>query len=202
VNTLRRRGRHWEACNTDIPGFLAPLASTMTLHGVRATVLGAGGAARAVVDALVTAGARVTIAARNPERARALAHASGAQLGSWPPAASSWELLVNTTPIGTFPDVEASPLPDGPFNEGVVYDLVYNPPETRLLRDARANGCRTLGGLDMLIAQAERQFEWWTGRPAPAGVMRHAALEALGSGDWRAREIGSAHGAATIERAR
>jgi shikimate 5-dehydrogenase len=90
-------------------------------------------------------------------------------------------VLVNTTPIGTFPDVEASPLPEGPFTGRLVYDLVYNPPETRLLREARLAGCRTLGGLDMLIAQAERQFEWWTGMPPPAAVMRQAAVDALGS---------------------
>lgn len=202
VNTLRRRGQQWEACNTDIPGFLAPLTSMMALRGIRATVLGAGGAARAVVDALLTAGARVTVAARNPVRARELAEASGVQAGSWPPGAGSWDLMVNATPIGTFPDVDDTPLPGGPFGTGVVYDLVYNPPETRLLRDARAAGCRTLGGLDMLIAQAERQFEWWTGRPAPDGVMRRSAHEALASDDWRARDAGGAHRVATIERAR
>jgi shikimate 5-dehydrogenase len=75
--------------------------------------------------------------------------------------------------------VDESPFPGGSFTGQLVYDLVYNPPETRLLRDARAAGCRTLGGLDMLVAQAQRQFEWWTGRKPSERVMRDAALRAM-----------------------
>jgi shikimate 5-dehydrogenase len=87
--------------------------------------------------------------------------------------------LVNATPVGTFPETSESPLPGGPFDGELVYDLVYNPLETRLLREAHAAGCRTIGGLAMLIAQAQRQFEWWTGQTADAQVMRDAALAAL-----------------------
>ena len=88
-------------------------------------------------------------------------------------------MLVNTTPLGTTPAVEESPLPNGPFTGDIVYDVVYNPAETRLLREARAAGCTTIGGLEMLIAQAERQFEWWTGAPPAPGVMLSAAQSAL-----------------------
>jgi shikimate 5-dehydrogenase len=86
---------------------------------------------------------------------------------------------VNTTPVGTRPDVEATPLPDGPFTGRLVYDLVYNPTTTRLLADAAAAGCDTIGGLEMLVAQAVRQFAWWTGqRPAPR-LFREAAKTEL-----------------------
>jgi 3-dehydroquinate dehydratase/shikimate dehydrogenase len=180
ANTLRRcRSGGWDARNTDVEGFLVPLRSSVDVAGKRVTVLGAGGAARAVVDGLVSAGARVTISARNQRRAADVAGASTVSIAAWPPESGSWDVLVNTTPIGTTPDVDESPLPDGPFTGELVYDLVYNPVQTRLMRDAAMAGCQTIGGLDMLVAQAERQFEWWTGNTAPAGVMRHAALRTL-----------------------
>jgi shikimate 5-dehydrogenase len=104
---------------------------------------------------------------------------TGASVTAWPPAPGSWDVLINTTPVGTAPRVDETPMPEGLFTGRLVYDLVYNPIETRLLRDARAAGCRTLGGLDMLIAQAQRQFEWWTGMRASDRVMREAAINAL-----------------------
>jgi len=82
---------------------------------------------------------------------------------------------VNATPVGTAPDVEASPMAGCRLDGGTVYDLVYNPTETALLRAARASGCRTIDGLDMLVGQAAAQFAWWVGRPAPVGMMRAAA---------------------------
>jgi shikimate 5-dehydrogenase len=97
----------------------------------------------------------------------------------------SWDLLVNATPLGTWPDVDASPMAGQPLDGRIVYDLVYNPPETHLLREARAAGCTTIGGLGMLVAQAGHQFEWWTGRPAPLAVMQAAATGELA---WRAAD--------------
>jgi 3-dehydroquinate dehydratase/shikimate dehydrogenase len=182
VNTLRRDGDKWLGCNTDVTGFLAPLQTTIRTRGTRAAILGAGGAARSVSVALASAGVHVTIAARRPEQARAVAALTGAAVSAWPPAPQSWDLLVNATPVGTAPNVDASALPDGyPFQPGgTVYDLVYNPPQTKLLQDAARAGCRTIGGLDMLIAQAQAQFEWWTGRKPSDRVMREAALARLG----------------------
>jgi 3-dehydroquinate dehydratase/shikimate dehydrogenase len=179
ANTLRyTRGRS-EACNTDVAGFLAPLAAQgVELRGTRVTVLGAGGAARAAVEALISAGAHVAISTRRRAQADAAARDFGCDVAAWPPAAHSWDVLVNTTPVGTAPAVDETPLPHGPFTGPLVYDLVYNPSTTRLLRDAARAGCRTIGGLDMLVAQAERQFEWWTGTKAPALVMHDAALRA------------------------
>jgi 3-dehydroquinate dehydratase / shikimate dehydrogenase len=179
VNTLRRSGTRWLGCNTDVEGFLRPLQELLPLVGARATILGAGGAARAAAEALCAAGASVSIAARRRDRAEALAARVGGTVAQWPPAAHSWDLLVNATPVGTAPAIHDTPLPEGPFTGSLVYDLVYNPPETALLATARAAGCRTLGGLDMLVAQAQRQFEWWTGLRASATVMREAARAAL-----------------------
>ena len=91
----------------------------------------------------------------------------------------SWDLLVNTTPVGTHPDVDRSPVYAADLAGGLVYDLVYNPRPTRLLRDAAAAGCRTLDGLDMLVAQAVRQFAWWTGVTPDARVLHEAAERRL-----------------------
>lgn len=182
VNTLRRDGAKWFGTNTDVTGFLAPLEGAMhTTRGVRATVMGAGGAARSVTVALASAGVRVSIAARRAEQAQAIAALTGAALSNWPPDPESWDLLVNATPVGTAPQLDESPLPANYLfhSGGTVYDLVYNPPQTKLLQDAARAGCRTIGGLDMLVAQAQAQFEWWTGgRPADR-VMREAALRRL-----------------------
>jgi 3-dehydroquinate dehydratase/shikimate dehydrogenase len=179
ANTLRRAGSEWLASNTDVAGFLAPLGERLELRDARVTVLGAGGAARAVVEGLRSAGARVSIAARRRDAALELAARSGSSLAPWPPPADSWDVLVNATSVGTAPASGDTPLPHGPFTGQLVYDLVYNPPETQLLRDARAAGCETLGGLDMLVAQAALQFQWWTGHTPSADVMRDAAIRAL-----------------------
>lgn len=180
VNTLRLQNGRWLGCNTDVTGFLAPLQSITRLPGLRATILGAGGAARSVSVALTSAGVHVSIAARRRAQAQSIAALTGATIAAWPPEPGSWDVLVNATPVGTTPD-DASPLPDDyRFSDGgLVYDLVYNPPQTRLLRDAARAGCRTLGGLDMLVAQAQAQFEWWAGARATDRVMRDAALKQL-----------------------
>jgi 3-dehydroquinate dehydratase/shikimate dehydrogenase len=182
ANTLRRDGDGWRATNTDVAGFLAPLDERqVALSGLRAAVLGAGGAARAVVAALRGRGARVTVHARRDEAAREIVGELGGAAGAWPPPPGSWDLLVNTTPLGGPDRREESPLPDGPFDGRFVYDLTYGRGDSRLIREARDAGCRTFDGLAMLVAQAERQFEWWTGRAPAAGVMRAAAERRLGA---------------------
>lgn len=181
VNTLRRVGSKWLGCNTDVTGFLSPLESTPKLKGARATVLGAGGAARSVAVALASAGVRVTVCARRSDQSRSIAALTGARVGEWPPAPGSWDILINATPVGTAPRTDQSPLPPGfPLDGDLVYDLVYNPTETVLLREAVKAGCRTIGGLDMLVAQAQAQFEWWTEQRPADRVMREAAVARLG----------------------
>jgi 3-dehydroquinate dehydratase/shikimate dehydrogenase len=182
ANTLRRRGEAWEATNTDVAGFLAPLDAVFDrpLRGSRAAVIGAGGSARAVIVALRSRGSRVSVHARRPEQALDVSGPLGAELGRWPVPAGSWDLLVNCTPLGGAARRDESPLPDGPFTGSLVYDLTYGAGESALLRDARAAGCATLDGLPMLIAQAGRQFEWWTGQAPASNVMREAAQVKLG----------------------
>jgi 3-dehydroquinate dehydratase/shikimate dehydrogenase len=181
VNTLKRAGgaNSWLARNFDADAFLDPLDRRgVALTARRAVVLGAGGAARAAAWALRTRGAIVAIAARDPERAEALARDLGVSAVSWPPA-PGWDLLVNATPVGTWPHGDASPLDRGHGSGPIVYDLVYNPRETTLVRWAREAGAIAIGGLEMLISQAGRQCEWWTGRAIDRAVFARAAAEFL-----------------------
>ena len=111
---------------------LAPLDAHGDVGGVRSTVLGAGGAARAVAVALASRGGRVTVCARRPERAAGVARLADGTVGTLPPRPGSWDLLVNTTPVGTAPGVTATPVPAASLCGGrTVYDLVYNPGRTR-----------------------------------------------------------------------
>jgi shikimate 5-dehydrogenase len=125
------------------------------------------------------AGMDVTISARREMQAAELASRAGVAWTSWPPSPGSWDLLVNATPIGTAPAIGESPLDANLLDGRLVYDLVYNPPRTRLIADAIARGCETIGGLDMLVAQAAAQFSWWTGAAPPEIAMREAALARL-----------------------
>ncbi|HZP48785.1 MAG TPA: shikimate dehydrogenase [Vicinamibacterales bacterium] len=179
INTVRVDGTRWIGGNTDAEGFLQPLQSRIRLDGLRAAVLGAGGAARAVAVALASTGTAVTLHARDRAKAAAVAAATAAEVGEWPPTPGSWDLLINTTPVGMHPAADQTPVAKSDLTGRYVYDLVYNPPLTRLLRDAADVGCETFGGLDMLVAQAHEQFQWWTGTRPPAGVMREAALKRL-----------------------
>lgn len=185
INTLKRTASGWAGRNFDVDGFLAPFRKrNFNVQGKRAVVLGAGGAARAVAWAMKREGAAVCLSARRSDAAAALAAELVAEAVSWPPGPA--EILVNATPVGTWPDADKSPLASFPAADGerssssrIVYDLVYNPPETRLLQSARAAGAAIIGGLEMLIAQAELQFSYWTDQPAPAGVMEQAAVAFL-----------------------
>lgn len=180
VNTIYVADGKWVGDNTDEAAFLQPLRERgVSLAGLRASVLGAGGSARAVAAALASSGAQITIHARSRERARAVARQVSAAVGAWPPSGGSWDLVVNCTPVGMHPLRDATPLPAEALTGNLVYDLVYNPPRTRLLREAAAAGCDTVGGLDMLVAQAEEQFRLWTGMRPPGRVMRDAALRRL-----------------------
>jgi shikimate dehydrogenase len=179
INTIRSIDGRWIGDNTDASGFLQPLHERgFVLSGKRASVLGAGGSARAVALALATSGARVRVHARRSASAEAIASLVEGQVGPWPPAPGTWDLLVNCTPVGMRQPAE-TPVPAAALSGSIVYDLVYNPSSTRLLREAEAAGCLTIGGLAMLVAQAQEQFQWWTGRRPPPDVMRDAAAKRL-----------------------
>jgi 3-dehydroquinate dehydratase/shikimate dehydrogenase len=178
INTVRVSEGRWVGGNTDVVGFLEPLVG-VSLTGLRASVLGAGGAARAVTVALASSGCSVKVHARNRTQAEDVAVLTSADVGPWPPDPGSWDLLINTTPIGMYPHVDDTPIAKEHLTGKYVYDLVYNPSVTRLLREAATMGCDTIGGLEMLVAQAREQFQWWTGTKPQAGVMRAAAVERL-----------------------
>jgi 3-dehydroquinate dehydratase / shikimate dehydrogenase len=121
----------------------------------------------------------VTVHARDRQRGEHVAALGKGHVGEFPPPRGSWDLLVNCTPIGMHPHIDRTPIPSDALRGGLVYDLVYNPQLTRLLSEAAAAGCETIGGLDMLVAQAMEQFRWWTGIAPPAHVMREAAMKRL-----------------------
>jgi 3-dehydroquinate dehydratase / shikimate dehydrogenase len=171
LNTLRPNGAGWQATNTDVAGFLEPLASAVPLAGSRVTILGAGGAARAAAVALEGTGARVTVSARRRDQAALVAALAGGTAAHYPPDPGTWDVLINATPLGMTGEDDLSPVDPGQLVGGsLVYDLVYSPPVTPLLAAAARAGCRTLNGEAMLVAQAERQFEWWTGEPPRPGL--------------------------------
>jgi 3-dehydroquinate dehydratase/shikimate dehydrogenase len=169
--------------NTDAEGFLTPLRAALgDVKGAHCAVLGAGGAARAVVWALRGAGAEVTILARDEGKARVLADEFGVASGALTDEAlTGFEVVVNATPLGTRGALENETPAVAAQLRGVrlAYDLVYNPPQTPFLREARAAGCQTLGGLPMLVHQAAAQFRLWTNRTAPFEIMQRAAEEAI-----------------------
>jgi len=179
VNTLIVRDGRWIGANTDVDGFLTPLIGRMALKGTRAAVLGAGGAARAVAVALSSQGSAVTVCARQPAMAKEVAALAGGTVGAWPPTPGSWDVLVNATSSGSGGPTD-DPMEGVRLDGEIVFDLVYAPARTPLLERAAREGCMTIGGLEMLVAQAERQFELWTGCRPPAGLFKSAASSATG----------------------
>lgn len=180
--------------NTDWSGFLGDLKERdVAVEERDCLVLGAGGSARAVAYALGQAGGRVHVYARRPQQAQQLAddlqpHLAPASLQPAPwerlsqaPDAFAAPLIVNATPVGMHPEEGASPWPEGlSFPAGaVVYDLVYNPRETLLMRQAREAGCRACNGLGMLLQQGAMAFEMWTGVQPDVAVMEAALSEAI-----------------------
>ncbi len=175
VNTLKAHEGHWLGRNVDGDGFLdACDRRSIGLNGARALVIGAGGAARAVGRALVGRGSVVAICARRAGAAVELASAIGATSVPWP-AEGDWDLIVNATPVGTWPDQSANPLAGATARATVVHDLIYNPEETALMQASRAAGAQVIGGLDMLAGQAARQCAWWTGQAPSVSLMADAA---------------------------
>lgn len=168
----------WSGRNTTVSALLAALGAT-GLAGKRAAILGGGNAARAAACALGSRGARVTVHARREALARRVAELVDGGVGAWPPPAGSWDVLVNATPVGAWPDVDVSPV-EAATGE-LVCDAVCAPPETKLVRDARARGVRVVDGATLLVAQAAADFAWWTDLEAPAAAMGTAAARTLGS---------------------
>jgi shikimate dehydrogenase len=197
VNTIVFREGRRVGHNTDAPGFMASLrAEGFEPAGKQAVVLGAGGSSRAVVAALALGGAQVSLANRTRARAEELSKRVNDRTGAETvrpialeadevgAAVREAELLVNATSVGMHPEEDAMPpVPAEALGPRLfVYDLVYNPPETRLLREARERGARGAHGAGMLARQGALALELWTGREAPARLMEETVLEGLGRG--------------------
>jgi shikimate dehydrogenase len=192
VNTVINVGGRLTGYNTDAEGFLRALqANGIDPAGKKIAVLGAGGASRAVSYILVQNGAELTVYNRASGLVRAASVAYMIQQGlgktikvlpldDLPAGIKGVDILVNATSVGMFPSSAETPVPAGLLpSVPVVIDVVYSPVETRLIKEAKKAGVKTLGGLDMLVWQGALAFEKWTGRPAPLKVMRCEALKAL-----------------------
>jgi len=202
VNTIYLNDGRLFGDNTDAPGFSSDLENVMKENGYQwkldssnnkhhALVIGAGGSACAVVYALARKGWRVTISARRLKQAQEIAHRQRDRDSESPISAITLDkteinsldlqisLIVNTTPIGMWPNIDDSPWPENLNlpNNAIVYDLVYNPSETKLVKGARAAGLIAVTGLGMLIEQAALAFERWTGIPANRDAMRNAVID-------------------------
>jgi 3-dehydroquinate dehydratase/shikimate dehydrogenase len=181
VNTVWKKAGKWRGTNTDAAGVRVPLERHLRLAKSSVLLVGNGGAARSAAFSLVDAGVKLSIVGRNPDRVRALAKASGAEpLLREQAEARRFDALVHATPLGMSPNVNESFFQDGIPAE-IVFDMVYNPMETLLVRHAREQGKTVVCGTEMFLEQAARQFEIWTGESAPRAVMEKAAREALAS---------------------
>lgn len=185
VNTVVVDGNKLLGYNTDADGFIRPLLKAIDLDATtRVAVIGAGGAANAALWSLKQKGVEVVLFARDVEKARLLAERFDVACEPIGVSFEGFNVVINATPLGSFgPRVNQTAATSSQLR-GVklVYDLVYNPIETRFMREANSAGCQTLGGLEMLVAQATLQFKLWTGREAPESVMDAAARRSLSDG--------------------
>ena len=181
VNTILNQDSRLWGYNTDAPAAVRALKETISLSGRQIAILGAGGAARAVGFGLVAEKASVVVVNRTVSRGKRLAadlDADFRPIDAFHPADGT--ILINTTPVGMWPHVDATPFPAGRLHPGMlVMDIIYNPLRSRLLREAAAKGCRVVNGVPMFVYQGALQFERWTGKPAPVDVMRQVVNDAL-----------------------
>lgn len=168
-------------CLEEALGGVVPPGTPSPLAGKKVTVLGAGGVARAIMYGLQRRGAQTTIASRTRSRAQALADAFGGKCVEWAGRNVPSEILVNCTPIGMHPNVDESPYNKSHLKSNmIVFDTVYNPESTLLLKDAKSHGCRVVTGVEMFIKQAKLQFFLFTGMEASEARMRETLRRAIG----------------------
>ncbi|MGQ9915843.1 MAG: shikimate dehydrogenase family protein, partial [Bryobacteraceae bacterium] len=194
VNTVYRKAGRWRGTNTDADGIRIPLEKRVKLAKANVLIVGNGGTARSAAFTLKDAGAKIAITGRNIDRVRALAKLVDAE-----PLAPDrlngrfFDVLIHATPLGMWPHTETCFF-QGPIPAGVVFDLVYTPRETLLLKRAAAEGRQVIAGLEMFLEQAARQFEIFTGVSAPRAAMERAALEALQDQEEQLRLQSGKHG--------
>jgi 3-dehydroquinate dehydratase / shikimate dehydrogenase len=179
-NTVLRQDGKLYGFNTDVAGITGPLEKRISLRGAKILVLGAGGAARAAVFGLRDKGAEVFILNRTSETAQKLARQSGSKtIKKDAVAKTTFDAIVNATPIGMAGIKAPQILEAKDLNTKLVFDLVYNPIETPLLRLARQKGIPIVTGIEMFVQQGARQFEIFTGKPAPEEEMLRVVIHAL-----------------------
>jgi shikimate dehydrogenase len=181
VNTIVKQDERLIGFNTDTPGFQRALIETgWGIKDQPCAVLGAGGSARAVVYVLHELGARITVYARDVDKARVV-HADCRPLGALGEIDPETRLIVNTTPVGLSPNVEASPWPDDvPLPpEALIFDLLNNPARTKFMQQAEQAGLRAVNGWNMLVYQGAAAFELWTGVEPPVDVMKQALAQSM-----------------------
>jgi 3-dehydroquinate dehydratase/shikimate dehydrogenase len=180
ANTLVRREGQWQATNTDAPAAIESIRNALQkagglsdLVGRKVLILGSGGVARAIGHSLIRYGAAVTLTNRSRDRGRELAAELGCQFTSWENRGSeSYEVLINCTSVGMHPNLDETPFEQHWLSDNtLVFDTIYNPEQTLLLKQARERGCPALGGMDMFVGQAALQFELFTGVKAPREYM-------------------------------
>lgn len=181
INTIVNRDRRLMGFNTDASGALRALEERIALSGKSCLIIGAGGAARAIGTALKEKGVNISIANRSPDRGNSLAASLECpfvqlkDLGD-----TKTDLMIQTTPVGMYPDVDLCPIPEHMLKKGsVVMDVIYNPIETKLLKLAKRNGCHTINGIHMFVFQGSEQFRMWTGLDPPIDVMTRSVRKAL-----------------------
>ncbi len=165
--------------NTDVAGIIVPLEQRMSLAGVRVLIVGAGGVARAAAFGLKSKGAEVFLTNRTAEKGQTLARQAKVKYMKRPEVAKQqFDVMINATPVG-MGNTKQSPLEEKELNTKYVFDLVYSPAETRLVKMARAKNIQVIPGLEMFVQQGARQFEIWTGKPSPVAEMAYVVTKAL-----------------------
>lgn len=180
VNTVVNRDGNLRACNSDCLGAMRALKEKTEISGKKVAVIGAGGAARAIAFGIRKEKGRTCIVNRTVKKGEKLAEECGADFLPLSELKSAFDILINTTPLGMTPDTDRIPLSPDILQEGMtVMDIIYNPLQTRLLKEAEKRGCVTIDGLAMFIYQGAFQFELWTGKEAPVDLMRKTVLAEL-----------------------
>jgi shikimate dehydrogenase len=181
ANTIVNNQGRLKGYNTDWIGFVRDLKEFMPVKGKTFAVLGAGGAARAVIFGILAEGGNIVVLNRTIRKGQALADEFGCSFS--PPseiAKLSADCFINTTPVGMYPNIEDAPLEPMDLKKFAhVVDIVYNPVKTKLLKDAEAAGCRIRSGIGMFVYQAAEQIRLWTGMEPPLDSMKRVVLERL-----------------------
>ena len=165
--------------NTDVAGILVPLEQRITLAGARILIVGAGGVARAAAFGLKSKGAEVFLTNRTAEKGQTLARQAKVKYMKRPDVAKQqFDVIINATPVG-MNNLSAAPLEEKELNTKYLFDLVYTPSETKLVKMARAKNVQVIPGLEMFVQQGARQFEIWTGKPSPVAEMAYVVTKAL-----------------------